>query len=179
VRERTLWGLLPIPVDQSVNSIITSAKVFQFDSKLKLNLDSSGFVTLISDASPTKDLLIPLMAVAEFYISNTAFNELVIGKPDKPGGLLYYGTRTENARAALLLGFAKPVADAPSANSLRITPSDATGVNDIIIFGTGESLGMSTFTADARFVRTAANKPPHVTFNPPPIVVYPIPLTGR
>lgn len=62
----------------------------------------------------------------------------------------------EKASAVSLLQRVRIVPDNPSSRALGIRPTGGIGANDIIIFGTGDSMGAVTMTADARAIRSAA-----------------------
>ncbi|MFM6007377.1 MAG: DUF1308 domain-containing protein [Sphaerospermopsis kisseleviana] len=67
------------------------------------------------------------------------------------------------------------VPDNPSPRALNLQPTRKIGINDIIILGTGDQLGIVTTTADAKAVRAASAQ--GVDF-----LVYihpPFPLTGN
>ncbi|MGI2903165.1 DUF1308 domain-containing protein [Tolypothrix sp. VBCCA 56010] len=81
----------------------------------------------------------------------------------------------EQARASRFLQRITIIYDNPSPRALKLQPTRKLGVNDIIILGTGDRLGIITITADAKAVRAASVQ--GVDFN---VYIHsPCPLTGN
>jgi hypothetical protein len=81
----------------------------------------------------------------------------------------------EQARTNRFLQRIIIIYDNPSPRALKLQPTRKLGVNDIIILGTGDRLGIVTTTADAKAVRAASAQ--GVDFN---VYIHsPCPLTGN
>ncbi len=65
------------------------------------------------------------------------------------------GGPLEQARAQRFLNRVEIIPDSPSTRSLGLQTTKKVGANDITIFGTGDNLGITTMTSDAKFVRGA------------------------
>ncbi|PCK05436.1 MAG: hypothetical protein COA42_18265 [Alteromonadaceae bacterium] len=63
--------------------------------------------------------------------------------------------RTIHLKAAAILATVSVIPDNPSARVMALTESRKVGFADKLIFGTGDQLGITTFTSDAKFVRGA------------------------
>ncbi len=79
-------------------------------------------------------------------MTQTAFDEF-IGIVNTIAGLL------EQARTARFLQKVTVIADEPSARATNLITTNSVGESDKIIFGTGDKLGITTMTADAKFIR--------------------------
>jgi RHS repeat-associated protein len=85
----------------------------------------------------------------------------------------------ERMRGSIFLRTLIPMPDNPSAKVMAIPdPSpDNRRLNDKIIFGTGDTYGLQTFTGDRRFVEFARSN--RVTFTPAPFVHGPARFEGQ
>jgi hypothetical protein len=72
--------------------------------------------------------------------------------------LIRNGTMQEQLRANRLLKRITTIADDPSALYRGISPSNKIGANDLLIFGTGDKLGIPTVSNDKRFAKTFFNR---------------------
>ncbi len=80
----------------------------------------------------------------------------------------------EQARASRFLQRITIIYDNPSFRALKLQPTRKLGVNDIIILGTGDRLGIITITADAKAITASVQG---VDFN---VYIHPpCPLTGN
>lgn len=61
----------------------------------------------------------------------------------------------ERRRANMLLRMITPISDSPDPIVNKVPDPNGTRINDKIIFGTGQSWNVQTFTGDERFVRHA------------------------
>jgi hypothetical protein len=132
-----------------------------------VNLDTGTAMALVSEGSPLRHLLKATISRSSMVMTQTAvaeFQQIVrtIGGP------------LERSRAVRLLQRVQVIPDSPSKRALGLRPTKQIGTRDIIIFGTGDSLGAMTMTTDAKFVRGAAAQ--GVRFNV--FVHAPVPLTG-
>jgi len=91
----------------------------------------------LKEAVQGKEMVMTATALAEF------------------SGTLKAAGANEAARAARFLGRVTEVPDAPSARAAALTPTRRLGANDITIMGTGDQLGATTFTSDAKAVNAA------------------------
>jgi hypothetical protein len=67
-----------------------------------------------------------------------------------------YGGPLEQARARRFLARVTPVPDGPSSRTAALRPTKNLGLEDIIIFGTGDAFGVVTTSGDGRALRSAA-----------------------
>src|SRR5690349_21307070 len=65
------------------------------------------------------------------------------------------GRPSERARAARFLSRVHIVPDNPSLRARRLSATKHLEPNDIIIFGTGDEMGLTTMTSDRKGVRAA------------------------
>jgi hypothetical protein len=132
-----------------------------------VNLDTGTALALVSEGSPLRHLLKATIGTSPMVMSLTAvaeFQRIV----QTVGGPL------EQGRAARLLKRVQVIPDNPSPRALGLRLTKSVGRRDIIVFGTGDQLGVMTLSADAKFVRGAAAQ--GVNFN---VFVHPpVPLTG-
>ncbi|XP_077415877.1 UPF0415 protein C7orf25 homolog [Vanacampus margaritifer] len=100
---------------------------------------------------PVLPLLDAFMAGKELYACNAAVADfrLILDTLGGPG---------EKERARRLLARLRLVDDRPSERALALTPSAKVSRRSLLIFGTGDRLRAVTVTANARFVRAAANQ---------------------
>ncbi|MBH8566293.1 DUF1308 domain-containing protein [Nostoc sp. CENA67] len=133
-----------------------------------INLDTNTAVAFIAEGSPVRYELRAFVKKQQMVIAQTAFNEFINIVQYSAGSL-------EQTRANRFLQRVIIVQDNPSAAARTLRPTRSLDVNDIIILGTGDEMGIVTMTADAKAVRAASSQ--GVNFN-----VYlhlPYSLTGR
>lgn len=133
-----------------------------------VNLDTVSAVAFIAEGSVVRYLLQQYIQEQQMVMTQTAFNEFT-AIVQQIGGVL------EQARASRFLQRITIIYDNPSPRALKLQPTRKLGVNDIIILGTGDRLGIITITADSKAVRTASVQ--GVDFN---VYIHPpCPLTGN
>ncbi|XP_077581390.1 UPF0415 protein C7orf25 homolog [Stigmatopora nigra] len=100
---------------------------------------------------PVLPVLEAVMADKELYACRAAVDDFqtILNTLGGPG---------EKERARLLLGRLRLVDDRPSERALALAPSAKVNRRSLLIFGTGDRLRALTLTANARFVRAAANQ---------------------
>lgn len=105
-----------------------------------INLDTSGFLALIQNQTLASSISNRLI------LCETALKEItrIIETIASPG---------LRCVSELLLESIPVTQDAPSTRFQTLTPSRRLGFNDIIIFGTGDSLSATTLTSDVRFTK--------------------------
>ena len=107
-----------------------------------VNLDTGTALALVSEKSPLRHLLKATIGGSSMIMSHTAVAEFqriirTLGGP------------LEQGRAARLLQRVQIVSDNPSPQALGLRLTKSIGSRDIMVFGTGDSLGAMTMTADA------------------------------
>ncbi|MBD2604871.1 DUF1308 domain-containing protein [Scytonema hofmannii FACHB-248] len=133
-----------------------------------VNLDTVSAVAFIAEGSVVRYLLRQYIKEQQMVMTQTAFNEFTV-IVQQIGGVL------EQARAIKFLQRITIIYDNPSVRALSLQPTRKLGVNDIIILGTGDRLGIITITANAKAVRAANAQ--GVDFN---VYIHPpCPLTGN
>lgn len=134
----------------------------------KVNIDTGTANAFVSEDSPLRHQLKSFVDGKQMVMTDTAvseFKNIVNGV----GGPL------EQARAQRFLNRVNIIPDSPSTRSLGLQTTKKVGANDITIFGTGDNLGITTMTSDAKFVRGAQAQ--GVDFD---IFVHdPVPLTKK
>lgn len=133
-----------------------------------INLDTSTAIAFVADGSPIRAQLEAYVSGKQLIMAATAYAELTKIMNGNPG-------QNEQSNLALFLPSVIVVPDQPSARAKALIPSKSLGVDDIIILGTGDQLGIVTMTADRRSVSAARAQ--GVGFS-----VYlhpPVPLTWR
>lgn len=133
-----------------------------------INLDTVTAVAFIAEGSPVRYHLRQYVQEQQMVITQTAFKEFTVIVQDIAGLL-------EKARASRLLQRVTIIPDNPSTRTLNLQPTRRLGMNDIIILGTGDQMGIVTTTADAKAVRAASAQ--GVDFNV--YIHLPFPLTGN
>jgi|GEM_PF-729074 len=116
-----------------------------------LNLDTSTGIAFISENSPVRAQLRQYVQGQQMVMTQTAFNELTNIVQSIAGSL-------EQARASRFLQRVAVIRDNPSVRSLNLQITRNLGANDIIILGTGDQLGITTMTADAKAVRAISGQ---------------------
>ncbi|MBE9008965.1 DUF1308 domain-containing protein [Pseudanabaenaceae cyanobacterium LEGE 13415] len=133
-----------------------------------INLDTNTAIAFIAEGSTVRNQLRLFVQDQQLIISQTALNEL-LKIVEYSGGVL------EQERAKRFLDRVVVVADQPSIAACALQPTRSLDLNDIIILGTGDHLGIVTMTADAKAVRAASAQ--GVDFN---VYLHPsCSLTGR
>lgn len=133
-----------------------------------INLDTGSVIALIAENSTVRHQLRQYIQNQEIVITQTALGELQDIVRDIAG-------EKEQSRAERFLEKVTVVQDNLSARAMALQPTRKLGQNDIIILGTGDSLGCITLTADSKAVRAAIAQ--GVYFN---VYVHPpFPLTGN
>ena len=133
-----------------------------------LNLDTGTALAFIAQDSPVRYQLQTYVQGQQMIMTQTAFNEFA-NIVQQIGGAL------EQARASRFLQRVTIIPDNPSARALNLQPTRRLGINDIIILGTGDELGIVTMTADAKAVSAASAQ--GVNFS---VYIHPpYPLTGN
>ena len=116
-----------------------------------LNLDTSTGIAFISEGSPIYAQLRLYVQGQQMLMAQTAFAEF-INIVQSRGGIL------EQGRASRFLQRVTVIPDNPSPRALNLQVTRSLGANDIIIFGTGDRLGITTMTADAKAIRAISGQ---------------------
>jgi RHS repeat-associated protein len=129
-----------------------------------VNLDTGTATALISvrgDALVVQTIIRAEKRGRQMVMCETAYREFIDGVNRLAGPL-------ERFNATTLLAQIQVIPDTPSARALALPNTRRMGMNDKIIFGTGDSLGLRTYSSDANFVSAAASH--GVTFIPRPFI---------
>ena len=94
---------------------------------------------------------------------------------DEFAGLLSVAGPQEAARAQRFMRRVEVIPDTPSVRAMALLETRRVGAADKVIFGTGDQLGISTMTSDAKFIRGAAAQ----GINFAVILHDPVPLRGQ
>ena len=114
-----------------------------------INLDTNTAIAFIAEGSTVRYQLRAFVQDQQLVMAETAFDEFTqIVK--------YAGGNLEQARAKQFLQRVAVVPDHPSIAAQTLQPTRSLDVNDIIILGTGDRMGLVTMTADAKAVRAAS-----------------------
>jgi type IV secretory pathway component VirB8 len=133
-----------------------------------INLDTVTAVAFIAENSVVRYILRQYVNEQEMVMTQTAFAEFTTIVKTIAG-------LSEQTRASRFLQRVIIIPDNPSPRALNLQQTRKLGVNDIIILGTGDQLGIVTITADAKAVRAAYAQ--GVNFN---VYIHPpFPLTGN
>lgn len=137
-------------------------------ARVTANLDTNTAIALVAQDSPVRQAIRSSLAGQELGMTQTAANELrsIVGAVGGP---------LEQARAVELLRRVNIIADNPSARVAGLRLTKSIQANDRIIFGTGDQLGIPTWSSDAKFGRGAAGQGVVVDVRLHP----PQPLTGH
>jgi hypothetical protein len=114
-----------------------------------VNLDTGAAHIFVSEGSPVRARLQAFVRGKAMIMCETARREFL-------RAVSKYGGPREQARAGRLLARLTIVSDNPSSRAQALRTTRGIGPADKIIFGTGDSLGAVTATADARATRAAA-----------------------
>ena len=133
-----------------------------------VNIDTGTANAFISQDSPIRHQLKNYVSGKQMVMTETAMGEFKNIVNGVAGDM-------EKARAERFLKRVKIIPDAPSSRALNLNVTKKVGVNDIIIFGTGDNLNIVTMTSDAKFVRGASAQ--GVDFDV--FIHTPTPLMGR
>ena len=133
-----------------------------------LNLDTGTVIALIAEDSPVRYQIKAYIKRQPLVICRTAVTEFI-------NIAFTIGGSSEQNRANRFLGRVQTIPDSPSPRAMNLKPTRKLGEQDIIILGTGDSLGIVTLTADAKAVKAASSQ--GVDFS---VYVHPpYPLLGR
>lgn len=133
-----------------------------------VNMDTGTALAFIAEGSPVRYQLRIYVQGQQLVMTQTAFNEFI-------GIVQQVGGQSEQDTASRFLQRVTIISDNPSARALNLQPTRRLGVNDIIILGTGDQLGIVTTTADVKAVRAASVQ--GVDFS---VYIHPpCPLTGN
>ncbi len=113
----------------------------------QINVDTGTAVAFVSEGSPIRHSLKSEVAGQQMVMSQTAANEFQVNL--RSAGPL------EKARADRFMNRVQVIPDTPSPGALGLRVTGSVGSNDKIIFGTGDYFGITTMTADAKFLRGA------------------------
>ena len=133
-----------------------------------VNIDTGTANAFVSEGSSIRHQLKAFVDGKQMMMTETAVNEFK-NIVNSVGGPL------EQARAQRFLSKVKIIPDNPSKRALSLQTTKKVGANDIIIFGTGDNLGIITMTSDAKFVRGAQAQ--GIDFDV--FVHAPVPLTKK
>jgi hypothetical protein len=116
-----------------------------------VNLDTSSAIAFVMEGSTIRAQLKAYVQGRSMLLCMTAEREFrtAVGR---------YGGPLEQARAGRLLARVTIVPDGPSPRAAALRPTNHLGLEDIIIFGTGDALGVVTTTGDAQALRAAAGQ---------------------
>jgi len=117
----------------------------------EINLDASTGIALVSEGSSARMVIKAAVAKKQLVMTVTAeaeFRQLIS----------QFAGPLESARAIRLLGRIAIIADNPSARAQRLRPTNNLEPTDIIVFGTGDRLGIITTTSDRRAVSAARSQ---------------------
>jgi hypothetical protein len=117
----------------------------------QINLDASTGVALVSEGSPDRKFIKAAIAGKRMVMTKTAEQEFMLI-------VSLFAGPSENARAMRLLGRVTIVPDNPSARARRLRPTQNLEPPDIIVFGTGDELGIVTTTSDRQAVSAARSQ---------------------
>lgn len=134
----------PIPTQQPSTAASTPMP--------QVNLDTSALTGLVAhnpkNPSETNTIRIDIQTLVggnSMVATATALGEFNYGLTNLAGP-------TEQANAQALLVIVTPIADNPSARILAVPTTRAFGIDDRIIFGTGDNLAIATVTGNTRAV---------------------------
>jgi predicted nucleic acid-binding protein len=114
-----------------------------------INLDTNTAIGLIAEDSPIRYELREVIGDQKMVMTQTAFNEFV-------NIVRCSGGDVEQERANRFFEKVTIVADCLSTAAQKLLPTRNLDVNDIIILGTGDQMGIVTMTADAKAIRAAS-----------------------
>jgi hypothetical protein len=116
-----------------------------------VNLDTSTGIAFVMEGSPLRAGLKAYIRGRAMFLCATAAREFrnAVGR---------YGGPLEQARAGRFLVRVTIVPDGPSPRAAGLRPTNHLGMEDIIIFGTGDALGVVTMTGDGQALRSAAGQ---------------------
>jgi predicted nucleic acid-binding protein len=114
-----------------------------------INLDTNTALAFVAENSSVRYQLQEFVSDEQLVIAQTAFDEFT-NIVQRSGGA------SERSRAERFLQRVTLVPDNPSLAAQALQPTRNLDVNDIIILGTGDRLGIVTMTADVRAVRAAS-----------------------
>ena len=112
-----------------------------------VNIDASTAVAITMENSPYAEAIFAGVRGRQMLMCATAIEEFRVN-------MIAAGVR-ETRRGQMLLHMITPIADTPDPQMMAVPDPNGTRMNDKIIFGTGQSWNVQTFTGDARFVSHA------------------------
>jgi len=116
-----------------------------------VNLDTSTGIAFVMEGSP-------LRAGLQAYIGGRAMLLCATADREFRNAVGRYGGPIEQARARRFLARITAVPDGPSPRAAALRPTNHLGLEDIIIFGTGDALDLVTLTGDGQALRSAAGQ---------------------
>jgi hypothetical protein len=122
----------------------------------EINLDASTAITFVAEGSPIRNALKAMVSGKQMVLTQTAEREFL-------RILKKYGGPKEQARAQRFLVRVRIIQDNPSARARALKTSRHLGANDIVILGTGDTMGIVTLTADRKALSAALSQ--GVNFN--------------
>ena len=113
-----------------------------------LNLDTGTAISFIAEDSPVRLQLKAYVRNQPKVMCRTAITEFI-------NIAFTVGGSSEQNRANRFLRRVQTIPDHPSQRAMNLKPTRRLGQQDIIILGTGDRLGITTLTADAKAVSAA------------------------
>ncbi|HAC62391.1 MAG TPA: DUF1308 domain-containing protein [Cyanothece sp. UBA12306] len=132
-----------------------------------INLDTGTAIAFVAEESNLRYQLQSYVKNQSMVMTQTAIAEF-------RNIVQTIGGEREQQRGINFEKYIVIIPDNPSKRALNLQPTRKLGINDIIILGTGDNLGIVTMTGDAKAIRSASNQ--GVNF-----IVYlhqPVPLKG-
>jgi hypothetical protein len=117
----------------------------------EINLDTSTAISFVAEGSTVRHQVKTRVAGKSMVMTTTAEQEFV-------RTVTNVGGPREQARAIRFLARVRVIPDQPSGRALALTPTRNLGWNDIVIFGTGDALGIDTLTGDRRAVSASRSQ---------------------
>jgi len=154
-------------IESRLTASATGAMVDSNLAKIGVNIDTGTAVSFVSEGSAIRHQLKAFVAGKEMQMTRTALAEFQ--------GTLRSAGPLEAARAQRFLARVRIIADNPSLRAISLRVTKSVGANDIIIFGTGDQLGITTMSSDAKFMRGALSQ--GVDFDA--FIHQAFPFTGR
>jgi hypothetical protein len=155
----------PVPPRPSPVPVPTPDNSQQF-----VNFDTSTAEAITMEGSTEGAGIFTAVAGRQILMCMTAIGELQY-RSNRFAGI------KEQRRVGMLLGTITPIADSSDPQVDAVPDPSGTRVNDKIIFGTGQSWRVQTFTGDRSFVEHARSY--GVRWNPEPHVHGPGRFTGQ
>ncbi|OJH38634.1 hypothetical protein BON30_20570 [Cystobacter ferrugineus] len=150
--------------DKTVEAVQAAEKAAEV-TKL-VNIDTGTASAFVSQDSAIRHELKEFVQNKGMVMTETAAKEFQ--------GMLRVAGPEETARAQRFLDRVTIIPDNPSSRALKLKETKSVGSNDIKIFGTGDNMGITTMSSDAKFLRGA--KAQGVEFDA--FLHSPVPLRG-